>query len=439
MDSNISADINMPKIETEGTEGVVAEAKLAAKIRNSLESSLSAKKSKSYGQIYNTIGTIRTAEVILDHFTTSSKISEELKPMVDQLFKQYARVTDHCLDLTESPYAADFMHLFTYRLQALQGDLFAQEMSYWCLLCQACNKIGELRAKVEVSSGGSTDAATDDVISAGIAELNEISKSIIESAGAVNSFYSVVSQYRDFLATRFAKMQKQATDLFKTSSQFKAIVTLLLERFEKHVDVGFAKALQSSRDDFYRSSSIAGQLRTQAAFYGVDVQDVPGDGNCFFHAIADQLVRQGYSSLPHEELRIHAASFMVEHQSEYREILDALEGGSETYMHSMFSDGIWADEPIINALARALNLTIVVVRSDGAAPNVINAGCEKKLFVGYHVGLHYVSLRGVPNANMAPHIGVTAGAGGAAGALSIVIGGMGATESKEDSALAPIP
>ena len=174
-------------------------------------------------------------------------------------------------------------------------------------------------------------------------------------------------------------------------------------------DPVLAAIMKLSREEFI-SSAFANNLHLQAGHYDFTVQDVPGYGDCFFHAMADQLSIRGiHPGISQEMLRERAASFMVEHQEEFKPFIEALaQDGPEAYIQRAYEKGEWADDPVITALARELNITLVMIRSDGAYQAPINevAG-QPRVYLGYYVGLHYVSLRGEPNARLEEHLRVS--------------------------------
>jgi hypothetical protein len=134
------------------------------------------------------------------------------------------------------------------------------------------------------------------------------------------------------------------------------------------------------------------------------VFNVPGDGDCFFHAVADQLSTRYPEDFrnDHEHLRDLAASYMVRDYERFKPVIEAMEeGGASKYITKSFEKHAWADHPIIVALAEAMACTFVIIRNDGASPNTINPGASQILYLGYLVGSHYISLHGTPNALMA--------------------------------------
>ncbi len=181
---------------------------------------------------------------------------------------------------------------------------------------------------------------------------------------------------------------------------------LMINYFEKGKgsDPALQQAMSISREVFYRESPLAAALKSQSSGYGFKIQDGESDGNCFFHAIADQLTERGYPVRDHAALRKIAAAYMHENWEEFKPVIEALVLSPADYLANLAKndqEGTWADDPIICALAKALNMTFIIVKSDGARPNLIAGGeGTPKLYVGYYVNLHYVSLRGEPNAEM---------------------------------------
>ncbi len=101
-----------------------------------------------------------------------------------------------------------------------------------------------------------------------------------------------------------------------------------------------------------------------------EVIDVPGNGNCFFHAVAHQLkVRFGISEFGYIQLRKFAyeqafnadrdfiSAFMVNDDGDSR-------GGPQT-IEGIAMMGTWAGEATVLALANFLGVTITIVQGTG--------------------------------------------------------------------------
>lgn len=177
------------------------------------------------------------------------------------------------------------------------------------------------------------------------------------------------------------------------------LAEILRKIFDSEVDdPELAKTIQKSFED-HKKSGATKSFNDRMVGYGLTIQDNEGLGNCFFLAIADQLREREIGLHDHDSLRLEAATFMVTNIEEYRPFITGLTNESPSeYLERVFETGEWADEPVINALARAMDITIVIVRSDGAEPNEINPGADReRVYLGYYVGVHYVSLRGEPN------------------------------------------
>lgn len=144
------------------------------------------------------------------------------------------------------------------------------------------------------------------------------------------------------------------------------------------------------------SLSSSMRLKLIANLYGYQSKDVARDGNCFFHAIADQINEQKIDCnirVNHKSLRALAIDFIVKHPDDYRDYLDEHERDLDFFISKNIIFGTWVDHIMISALSRALNMTIAIVRSDGSDPTVIKqAEPIATLVIGHEVGYHYQSL-----------------------------------------------
>ncbi|XP_072043457.1 uncharacterized protein [Amphiura filiformis] len=138
------------------------------------------------------------------------------------------------------------------------------------------------------------------------------------------------------------------------------------------------------------------------AFHG----KTPGDGNCLFNAVSDQL---DLLNLPHQspsDLRQSVVEFLRRNPSIQAQDgtinFKAIQPDWETYCTSMARDGVWADHIVITATAHLLQRDILIVTSspqgaDNDDPSIrisgSTDGSEQPLLLGHVWELHYQSLR----------------------------------------------
>ena len=67
------------------------------------------------------------------------------------------------------------------------------------------------------------------------------------------------------------------------------------------------------------------------------------------------------------------------------------------YIANIARDRAWADGVIIDIIAAALDICIVLINSDNNPPTFINRDSTRVVYLGYQVGVHFQSLRGEPN------------------------------------------
>lgn len=149
------------------------------------------------------------------------------------------------------------------------------------------------------------------------------------------------------------------------------------------------------------SASLKEELNQEAKKWGLTCKDMKEDGNCLFHAIADQLaLRANNTSETHATLREKALAHILQHQEEYKPFIAE---DFEKFIAENVQNRAWADSVMIQALSRVLNMTIVIVRSDHEDPTIIKQMNPKPnekvknvpvLYIGFEVERHYQSLEG---------------------------------------------
>ena len=125
-------------------------------------------------------------------------------------------------------------------------------------------------------------------------------------------------------------------------------------------------------------------------------RDVPADGNCFFHCIADQQARVGMNGeYDGVSLRHDLANYLKNLEAD-----DPLhEHISPSYLTKIQQNGTWADEIAIRGTAQMLRRSIHIVTSQeesserGYLMHKINDGVTGEALLLGHIGeLHYISL-----------------------------------------------
>ncbi len=136
-------------------------------------------------------------------------------------------------------------------------------------------------------------------------------------------------------------------------------------------------------------SSKTEKLAAYAAAWGYTCQNIEKDGNCFYHTISHQLQQQLGMDIPYDQLRAIATGHVLDNLALYSGSVDQ---SMHTFIDKMSQDAQWADEIHLRALSRALNLTLVIVRSDQTVNVLRREKSNAILHLGYEVGVHYQSL-----------------------------------------------
>ena len=122
-------------------------------------------------------------------------------------------------------------------------------------------------------------------------------------------------------------------------------------------------------------------------------QKVPGDGHCFFHAVALYLER------PIEELRDEVATYMLDNQDDFINHYEADEHNGITYeefVEQIRSTDEWADNLVIQAIQQVIDRPVQVYQdNDGELIKTQNTTIENEnepIMVLYNGTNHYDAL-----------------------------------------------
>ena len=125
---------------------------------------------------------------------------------------------------------------------------------------------------------------------------------------------------------------------------------------------------------------------------GLCLHDIPGDGNCLFRALGDQL--EGYQR-NHFKHRCDVVDYMVEHRYAFEPFVEV--GISfDRYTARLREIGTHAGNDAIVAFAKIHSLNVVIHQLD--RPTLIISGAKvsktaQEVHIAYHNGEHYSSLR----------------------------------------------
>ena len=134
---------------------------------------------------------------------------------------------------------------------------------------------------------------------------------------------------------------------------------------------------------------------------GFRILEVAADGHCLFSAIGCQLD----PPKDHWELRALASKYLLDHRCEYECFVDYESSSGEhadkfiEYCRKIGSTGLWGGQIELEALSRALNISITVLQSEGPELNFnpSNDKNHQQIYLSFHrfafsLGEHYNAL-----------------------------------------------
>ncbi|XP_038154441.1 OTU domain-containing protein 3 [Cyprinodon tularosa] len=133
---------------------------------------------------------------------------------------------------------------------------------------------------------------------------------------------------------------------------------------------------------------------------GLKLREVPGDGNCLFRALGDQL--EGHSR-GHLQLRQETVQYMMSHRQDFEPFVED-DVPFPQHLSNLAQPGTFAGNDAIVAFARSQQVKVVIHQLN--APLWEINGAEKQvcreLHIAYRYGDHYDSVRRIGDNSESP-------------------------------------
>ncbi|XP_053307618.1 OTU domain-containing protein 3 [Spea bombifrons] len=142
-------------------------------------------------------------------------------------------------------------------------------------------------------------------------------------------------------------------------------------------------------DDPEEFVSFANQLQV----LGLRMREVPGDGNCLFRALGDQLEGHSRNHLKHRQ---ETVDYMIKHRNDFEPFVED-DVPFERHVTNLAQPGTFAGNDAIVAFARNNQVNVVIHQLNNPLWQI--RGAEKansqELHIAYRYGEHYDSVRRV--------------------------------------------
>lgn len=124
---------------------------------------------------------------------------------------------------------------------------------------------------------------------------------------------------------------------------------------------------------------------------GLQLRNIPGDGNCLFRALGDQLDGHGRG---HRKHRHDVVEFMSEHRGDFEPFVED-DVPFDRHVECLSCPGTYAGNDAIVAFARLHQLTVVIHQLNSPIWEIHGSDKpnSKQVHISYHNGDHYSSVR----------------------------------------------
>lgn len=142
-----------------------------------------------------------------------------------------------------------------------------------------------------------------------------------------------------------------------------------------------------------QDNTIFHSLKQQLVAMGLMLKEIPGDGNCLFRALGDQL--DGCPNY-HAKHRQDVVAYMREHRDDFEPFVED-DVPFERHLSNLAELGTYGGNECIVAFARLHSMTVVIHQLNTPLWTICgiegSQKTQKELHVSYHNGDHYNSVR----------------------------------------------
>ncbi|NXB10158.1 OTUD3 protein, partial [Cnemophilus loriae] len=144
------------------------------------------------------------------------------------------------------------------------------------------------------------------------------------------------------------------------------------------------------------SGGLAGQLRA----LGLKLREVPGDGNCLFRALGDQLEGHSRNHLRHRQ---ETVEFMVRQRGDFEPFVED-DVPFDKHVTNLAKPGTFAGNDAIVAFARNNQMNVVIHQVNTPLWQIrgTDRSDARELHIAYRYGEHYDSVRRINDDSEAP-------------------------------------
>jgi len=148
---------------------------------------------------------------------------------------------------------------------------------------------------------------------------------------------------------------------------------------------------ETQRAEVFHYPNSDGGFRKQLGGIGMRVVRIESDGNCFFRAVADQLVGDEGD---HNRIREQVVEYMQDNREAFEPFVED-DQVFEIYCEQMKEDGTWAGNMELQAASLVLRVNIYIHQAGRPAWRIQNFTERevRTVHLSYHDGDHYNSLR----------------------------------------------
>ncbi|XP_060600968.1 OTU domain-containing protein 3-like [Ruditapes philippinarum] len=134
-------------------------------------------------------------------------------------------------------------------------------------------------------------------------------------------------------------------------------------------------------------------FRTQLAKLGLELRDIPGDGNCLFRALGDQYEGHVRNHFRHRQ---DTVKYMSEHKNDFEPFLSD-DTTFERHISGLQKLGTYAGNDAIVAFARLHEVNVIIHQLNSPFLMIqgvnVSSPSTRQLHIAYHNGDHYSSVR----------------------------------------------